>query len=73
MPPQQIKIALRNSIWIEHGVGLVRRIGPARAQNAAIDDDMRDVNALPGRSSRAMLWASPRSANLPMANGADCG
>src|ERR1700735_2537400 len=46
MLPQQIEIALRNGIRIEHGVRLVRRIGPARAQNAAVDDNMGDVDAL---------------------------
>ena len=58
MLPQQIEIALRNGVRIEHAVGLIGRIGPTVAADAAIDDDVSDVNALRRKLARHALRQS---------------
>jgi len=49
-----------------------RQFRTRRAADAAVDDEMRNVDALRRQFARHAL-GQPRSANLPIANGADCG
>jgi hypothetical protein len=66
----EVEVARGNGVRVEQGVGAVGGLGTARAADAAVDHQW--ATWMPwGPSSRAMLWASPRKANLPMANGAD--
>ena len=67
---QHFDIGLGDRVGIERAVRPIRRVRPPGAANAAIDDEMRDVDAL-GASSRAVLCARPRNANLPIAKIAD--
>src|SRR5258708_3681797 len=43
---QHMKIGLGDGVGVEHRVGLVGGLGAPRAADAAVDDEMRDVNAL---------------------------
>jgi hypothetical protein len=63
--------SIGNSIRVEELISLVMRVMIAGTADSAVYDDMGDMNAVGGRGSRAMLCASPRSANLPIAKAAD--
>ena len=66
---QHVPIALRDRIGIEHRIRLVR--GSVRAALRMPPSMTKCATWMPcGDNSRAMLCASPRSANLPIANGA---
>src|SRR5439155_9237784 len=43
---QNVPIALRDRIGIEHRIRLVRGLGTRRAADAAVDDEMRDMDAV---------------------------
>jgi len=67
----QMQIGVRDGVGIEQAVRLVGRYRPACAADAPVDHDMSDVNALRMQLARHAL-RQPRSANLPIAKGADC-
>src|SRR5215212_1742347 len=70
--PEQMKVRAGNSVRIEHGVGCIGRLLPTGVPDRAIDHDVGHVDTF-GASSRAMLCARPRRANLPIAKGAEPG
>ena len=69
---QHVNISLRNGVRIERAIRIVRRIRPPRSAYPAIDDEVRHMNAFWPKLPRRTLCEA-RSANLPMANAAECG
>ena len=69
-----LTVGLRDGVRVEDAVRVLQRIalGEVGADelgvDGAVDDDMGDMDAL-GPSSRAMLWASARSAVLGAGEG----
>ena len=70
---EELHIGLRHGIRIEHGIRPVGRLGAPGIADAAVDDDVADMDALGMQLARAIDWARPRRANLPIAKAADWG
>src|SRR5215468_4091396 len=55
---QHVPVAQRDGVGIEHGVRPVGGFGPRCAADAAVDDEMRDMNALRRQLARHALRQS---------------
>ena len=53
--PQTCQIGRGDRIGIERAIGLVRRLGPRRTADPAVDDEMRHVDALRRQFARQAL------------------
>src|SRR5258706_10362437 len=59
--PQDIDVGLRDGIRVQHAVGLIAVLRALRRSYAAVDDEMRDVNALGSQFPRRALRKTTES------------
>src|SRR5579872_2261688 len=58
---QHMQISLGDGVGIEHRVGPIRRLGPARIADRAVDDEMRDVDCSRRKLARHALGEAAQS------------